>query len=57
VRFKGLCREAILPPRQNNKILPAEFYQVIKLKGGNKYREAAIEALRRLKAPKAEEDE
>ena len=31
--------------------------KVIKLKGGNEYREGAIEVLRRLKAPKAVENE
>jgi len=30
--------------------------KVIKLEGGNEYRESALEALRRLKAPKAGED-
>jgi hypothetical protein len=30
VRFKSLCRQASLPSRQNNKILPVEFCHVIK---------------------------
>src|SRR6266700_3622592 len=29
VRFKSLCRQASLPPRQKNKILPAEFCLVV----------------------------
>jgi hypothetical protein len=29
VRFKSLCRQASLPPRQNNKILPVEFCHAI----------------------------
>jgi hypothetical protein len=28
VPFKSLCRQAGLPPRQKNKILPAEFYHI-----------------------------
>src|SRR6266567_5189718 len=28
VRFKSKCRQASLPPRQNNKILPAEFCHI-----------------------------
>jgi len=28
--FKSLCRQAGLPPRQKNKILPAEFCYIIK---------------------------
>jgi len=38
------------------KRIVRHIQKVIELEGGNEYREGAIEALRRLKAPKAGED-
>jgi len=56
VRFKSICRQEIdrlsSPPSKSRYI-----QKVIELEGGNEYREGATEALRRLKAPKAGEDE